>query len=206
LAKVKASTTSLGCGFFPRGRVGLVDSSMAAKTTNGATVGMEPGKVFPPLDPNTFAPQLFWLALAFGLLYVLMKRLALPKVEAAINERRQLVEHDLKTAERLKAETQLALSRCELALTEARETAAAMVKDLRDKIAAEVDTERTRHEALISRKLAEAEQRIAQSKAMAVAGVNEIAADIAGAIVARLIATDVSKDELQRVLMPSAAE
>jgi len=71
---------------------------------------------------------------------------------------------------------------------------------------AEVETERARHEALVSRKLAEAEQRIAQSKTMAVAGVNEIAADIAGAIVARLIATDVSKDELQRVLMPSAAE
>jgi F-type H+-transporting ATPase subunit b len=151
---------------------------------------MEPGKVFPPLDSNTFAPQLFWLALTFGLLYVLMKRIALPKVEAAIKERRQSIERDLKAAKKLKAETQLALSRYELALSEARERASAIVKDLRDKIAAEVETERARHEALLSQNLAEAEQRIAQSKATAIAGVNEIAADIAEAIVTRLVATE----------------
>ena len=159
---------------------------MAAETTTGATVGMEPGKVFPPLDPNAFAPQLFWLALMFGLLYVLMKQLALPKIELVIKERHQSIEGDLKAAEKLKAETQLALSRYELALSEARERAREIVKDLREKVAAEVETERAKHEALMSEKFAEAEQRIAQSKVTAIAGVNEIAPLIAGAIVTRL--------------------
>jgi F-type H+-transporting ATPase subunit b len=181
---------------------------MAAKVTTGTTVpeGVGPGKVFPPLDPGTFASQLFWLALSFGLLYVVLKRFALPKVGAAIEERRRHIERDLETAEKIKAQTQLALSRYELALTEARAKASAIAKDLRDKLAAEAEAERAKHDALISRKLAEAEQRIAQSKARAVASVHEIAADTAGAIVARLIGTEVSKDELQRVLMQRAAE
>jgi F-type H+-transporting ATPase subunit b len=197
----------LGAFFFLAVRR-LVGSSMAAKVTTGTTVpeGMGPGKVFPPLDPETFASQLFWLALTFGLLYLLLKRFALPKVGAVIEERRRHIERDLKTAEKLKLETQLALSRYELALTEARTKASAIAKDLRDELAAEAEAARARHDALISQKLAEAEQRIAQSKARAVASVHEIAADTAGAIVARLIGTEVSKGDLQRALKQRAAE
>src|SRR6185295_9776431 len=132
----RASTSwSCGSAFFSSSSGRTCGFRMAANTTTGATVAMEAGKVFPPLDATTFAPQLFWLALTFCLLYVLMKRLALPKVEAAIKERRQSIEGDLKTAEKLKAETQLALSRYELALSEARERASAIAKDLRDKMA-----------------------------------------------------------------------
>jgi F-type H+-transporting ATPase subunit b len=183
-------------------------ADMAAKVATGTTVpeGVGPGKVFPPLDPGTFAPQLFWLALTFGLLYVLLKRHALPRVSEAIEARRQHIESELKTAEKLKAETQLALSRYELAVTEARAKANAMTKDLRDKLTAEAEAERARHDALISQKLAEAEQRIAQSKARAIASVREIAADTAAAIVVRLIGTEASSEEVQQALMQSAAE
>jgi F-type H+-transporting ATPase subunit b len=181
---------------------------MAAKVTTGTTApeGVGPKKVFPPLDRETFAPQLIWLALTFGLLYILLKRFALPKVAAAIEERRQHIERDLKTAEKIKAETQFALSRYELALTEARAEASAIAKDLREKLAAEAEAEGAKHDALIAQKLAEAEQRIAQSKARAIASVHEIAPDIVGAIVTRLIGIEVGKDELQRMLMQRAAE
>lgn len=46
-----------------------------------------PAKVFPPLDADTFAPQLVWLALSFGLLYLLLKRIVLPRVSEVIEER-----------------------------------------------------------------------------------------------------------------------
>jgi F-type H+-transporting ATPase subunit b len=181
---------------------------MAAEVKTGTSVpeGVGPGKVFPPLDPGTFAPQLFWLAITFGLLYVLLKRFALPRVAAAIDERRRHIELDLETAEKLKVQTQLALSRYELVLTEARAKANAIAKDLRDRLAAEIEAERATHDALITQKLGEAEHRIAQSKARALASIDGIAADTAGAIVTRLIGTEVSKDELQRVLLQRAAE
>ena len=181
---------------------------MADKVTAGTTVpeGVGPGKIFPPLDPSTFVPQLFWLALTFGLLYVLLKRFALPRVSEVIEERREHIERDLDKAEKLKAETQLALSLYELALAEARTKASAIAKEMRDELVAEIDSERARVDAQISQKLAEAEARIAQSKARAMASVGEIAADTAGAIVARLIGKKVTKDEVQRALMQRAAE
>ena len=181
---------------------------MTAKVATGTVVpeGVSPGKVFPPLDPATFAPQLFWLALTFGLLYLLIRRLALPRVSEAIEERRRHIEGDLKTAEKLKSETQLAISRYEQAVAEARAQANAMTKDLREKLTAEAEAERARQDVLIAQKLAEAERRIAESKAKAMASVREIAADTAAAVVTRLIGAEVSRDEVQQALVRRAAE
>jgi F-type H+-transporting ATPase subunit b len=163
-------------------------------------------KVFPPLDPGTFAPQLIWLALTFGLLYVVLKRVALPRVGEVIEERADRIKRDLAEAEKLKADTEAALANYEQALSEARAKANAIAKGMRDKLTAEVDKERAKVEAAIAAKLTEAEGRIADTKERALASVGDIATEVAGAIVARLIGREVSKDEVQRALVQRAAE
>jgi F-type H+-transporting ATPase subunit b len=181
---------------------------VTGKVTAGTAVpeGVGPGKVFPPLDPTGVVPQLFWLALSFGLLYLLLKRFALPRVGEVIEERRERIERDLAKAEGLKAETELALATYERALGEARAKAGAIAKDVHAKLTAEVDAERAKLEAEISAQVAAAEARIAQSRAKAMTGVGEIAGDTAGAIVAKLIGREVSQDEVKRALMQQAAE
>jgi F-type H+-transporting ATPase subunit b len=180
---------------------------MAQKVTAGtaAPEGAH-AKVFPPLNPDTFAPQLIWLALTFGLLYVLLKRFVLPRIGEVIEERRERIERDLAQAERLKVETAQALEAYEQALGEARGKANGIAKSMRDKLTAEVDKERAKVDAEIARKVAEAEARIVQAKAKAMANVSDIAADSAGAIVAKLLGKEVSRDEVQRALMQRAAE
>jgi len=181
---------------------------MADKVTAGTTQheGVGPGKIFPPLDSSTFVPQLVWLALTFGLLYLLLRRLVLPRVGEVIEERRERIERDLQKAESLKVETEQALASYEQALAEARTRANALAKDMHAKLAAEVDKERAKLDVQIAQKLADAEARIANSKAKALAGVGEIAGDTAGAIVAKLLGREVSRDEVQRALMRRAAE
>jgi F-type H+-transporting ATPase subunit b len=163
-------------------------------------------KVFPPLDPDTFAPQLVWLAISFGLLYVLASRVVLPLVGKVIKERSDQITGDLAQAERLKAETEQALMSYEQALAKARTEANAIAKAIHDKVAVEIDGERARGEAEIAAKLADAERRIGEAKAKALANVDDIVSDVAGAIVTRLIGTEVSKEEVQKALTRQAAE
>jgi F-type H+-transporting ATPase subunit b len=163
-------------------------------------------KAFPPLDPGTFAPQLVWLALTLGLLYLLLKRVALPRIGKVIEERADRIKRDLEQAEKLKADTETALADYEQALAEARAKAIAMAKGMRDKLTADVDKERAKVEAAIAAKLAEAERRIADTKTKALASVGDIAGEVAGAIVARLIGKEASKDEVQKALVQRAAE
>jgi F-type H+-transporting ATPase subunit b len=183
---------------------------MAQKSTTATTTtpaeGVGPGKVFPPLDHTTFMPQLVWLAISFGLLYLLLSRVALPRVGEVIEERADRIRRDLDQAEKLKAETEGALAAYEQALTEARSKAGGIIKTMRDGLTAEVDKERARVEAEIARKVADAEARIEQTKQRALASVNDIATETAGAIVKKLIGADVSQDELQKALVRRAAE
>ncbi len=54
--------------------------------------GAHEGSAFPPFDTSNFAPQLIWLALVFTLLYVLMSRVALPRVGKILTTRRTTID------------------------------------------------------------------------------------------------------------------
>lgn len=175
-------------------------------TSTAAPDGAANQRIFSPLDASTFVPQLVWLAMTFGLLYVLLKRFALPRVGEVIEERRERIQRDFEKAEKLKAETEHALATYEQALAEARTRAHALARETREGLTAEVEKERAAVETQIAAKLADAEARIAQSKAKAMGSVGEIAAETAGAVVAKLLGKEVSNDEVKRALVQRAAE
>lgn len=185
---------------------------MAAETETtlheGTEVPHDAGhaKVFPPLDPTTFMPQLFWLAVTFVALYVILSRFALPKIGEVIEERADRIKRDLEAAERLKGETEKALQAYEKALGDARANASTLARQTREKLAAETEAERSKVEGALAQKLADAEKAIAATKAKALASVNEIAAETAGEVVTRLTGKNVSPDEVRRALQAAAGE
>jgi len=179
---------------------------MANTAATGTSADAPHPKVFPPLDTGTFAAQLVWLALTFALLYVIMKRAVLPRVGEVIEERSDRIKRDLAQAEKLKADTEKALANYEQALSDARAKAGVIVKTMREELADEVSKERSKVEAQIGAKLGEAERRIAETKSRALASVGDIASEVAGTIVSRLIGTEPTKDEVKRALVQRAAE
>ena len=54
----------------------------------------EHGGGFPPFNKDTFASQLIWITLAFVALYLLMSRVALPRIGSIIEDRRQRIASD----------------------------------------------------------------------------------------------------------------
>ena len=162
---------------------------MATTTTGtGAPGGHGPGP-FPPFQKDTFASQLFWLALLFVLLYVLMSKVALPRVGSILQARRDRIAGDLVEAQRFKDESEAAMAAYEKALADARSRAQMIATEIRDKLAAEAETKRKMLEAELNAKLAEAERTIAATKLSAMANVRSVAAEAAAAIVERLIGT-----------------
>ncbi len=160
----------------------------------------------PQLNVHDFAPQLIWLLLTFGLLYLILSRVALPRIGEVIEERRDRIQRDLDAAERLKSETDQALKAYEQALADARNRASGIAKDAREKLSSETGTERAAVEAKMSAKIAEAEARIAEMKTKALTSVNDIAVGTAGAIVGKLLGQDVSEADVKKALGAGAAE
>ncbi|MEZ5923758.1 MAG: F0F1 ATP synthase subunit B [Hyphomicrobiaceae bacterium] len=153
-------------------------------------------KAFPPLDPTHFSSQLIWFAIAFGALYLIMSRVALPKIGAVIDERKARIRRDLDEAERMKGETEKALKAYEQAVAEARGNASQIAQATRDKLKTEVDGERQRVEKEIADRLAKAEAQIKSATASAMAKVGDIASDTAESIVGELVGLKVGRDEV----------
>lgn len=158
----------------------------------------------PQLHAPDFAPQLFWLAATFLLLYWILAKIALPRIGEVIEERRDRIQRDLAAAERLKGETEKALAAYEKALGDARTSASAIARQTRERLAAETDRERKAVEDELARKLADAEAAIGATKAKALASVKDIAGETVVAIVSTLTNTAVTKDEVDRALAASA--
>ncbi|MGQ0484441.1 MAG: F0F1 ATP synthase subunit B family protein [Hyphomicrobiales bacterium] len=150
-------------------------------------------QVLPQLDPAAWPTQLFWLAVTFIALYIVVSRVAIPRTGGAIAKRKATVEGDLAQAQKFKADTDKAIQAYEATLAEARVKAHAIAQANRDKLAAETDAERAKLDRALGGRIAEAEKKIAAAKTKALAEVREIAADIAARIVAELIGAKVTK-------------
>ena len=158
---------------------------MAAK--NGHTEVPGGGHKFPPLQIETYASQLVWLALSFVALYLLMSRVALPRIGSIIEDRRQRIASDFAEAERLKAESDAASVAYEKSLADARGRAQALANEARQSETKAAEGARKALDAKLNAQIGEAEKTIAARRSAAMTNVQSIAIDAAAAIVERLI-------------------
>jgi len=159
---------------------------MANETTHTEVPAGGHAESFPPFDKQTFPSQLLWLTVAFVALYVLMARIALPRIQSILADRRQHISGNLAEASRLKGESESAIASYEAALADARGSAQALVNGSRERQNAEAEARRKDHDTELNSRIAEAERKIAQTKAAAMVSVRGIATEAASAIIERL--------------------
>ncbi len=164
----------------------MAESHGDAKGTTAHTEANAEKHEFPPFQKDTFASQLVSLLIAFVALYLIVSRIALPRVGEVIDARANTIEGDLADAQKLKDQSDAALKSYESELAAARSRAQAIGSETREKLNAASETERKALEEKLSLKLAEAEKTIASTREAAMSNVRGIAADAATAIVQRL--------------------
>jgi F-type H+-transporting ATPase subunit b len=142
---------------------------------------------FPPFQKDTFASQLIWLVLIFAVLYLLMARVALPRVGQIFAARQERTEGDLAEARRLKEDSDAAIAAYEKALADARGRAQALAAETHARYAAEADAARKALDSALNARIVEAERVIGAKRIEAMGNVKDIAVDAAAAIVERLI-------------------
>ncbi|HLW92142.1 MAG TPA: F0F1 ATP synthase subunit B [Roseiarcus sp.] len=169
---------------------------MAEQQATQSEVGQQPGgrENFPPFAVDTFPSQLLWLAISFGALYIVMARVALPKLGALIDARKKRIAQDLDDATAMQQKADAAAAAHEKMIAEARGKAQALAQAARDKLAAEAEAKRKALEAELAAKLAVAEKQIAATRARAMSNVEAIAREAAGAIFERLLGRPASAE------------
>ena len=137
-----------------RGPVYGAFAGLAALVASGTVLAKEGSGGMPQLDYHDFAPQLVWLAIAFVALYFVMSRLAVPAIADTLAKRQARIQGDLDAAEKANEDTRALVADYEKRLADAREDArrltrergeadsaeaAALFKDLHDRLAKQID-------------------------------------------------------------------
>lgn len=154
---------------------------MATETTGAAaTPGM------PQLDFSTFGNQIFWLLVALVVIYMILSRIALPRIGAVLAERQGTITNDISAAESLRAKAVEAEAAYNKALADARVEANRIITETKADIQADLDKAIAKADAEIAAKTAEGEKAIAEIRASAMENVTEVAKDTAKEIVAAM--------------------
>src|SRR5690606_21513694 len=150
----------------------------------------------PQFDPQYFASQIFWLAVMFTLLYMLLTRLAIPRIAGVLEERAGRISEDLERAEATRKEAEAVIEAYEAALAKARGEAATVLARTSQELAEESARRQAEFGAELAARIEAAEARIAAARDAAKAELRDSAADVARDIVAKLGAGRIDDDAL----------
>jgi F-type H+-transporting ATPase subunit b len=161
---------------------------MATEATEGAHGAAEATAAvgMPQLDFSTFPNQIFWLVVTLVVIYLILSRVALPRIASVLTDRQGTIANDIAAAEELKLKAQEAEKAYEQALADARAEASRIAAETRAEIAAQLDEAKAKADAEIAARVAESQKRIEEIRAGAADAVAEVARDTASELVALL--------------------
>ena len=175
---------------------GAAPAGEVTHTETGVASEGEHGGVFPPFDSSTYASQVLWLAITFGLFFLFLKKVILPRVGNILSTRESRITSDLNAAEKMKAEADAAVAAYEQELAAARAKSAEIANKASNEAKADAATKRKAAEAALDKKLAEAEGKISAIKAAGMKEVGKIAEDTVAAIVKQLTGVSATAAEI----------
>jgi F-type H+-transporting ATPase subunit b len=165
-----------------------------------------PGETsFPPFDPANFTPMLIWLSLSFGLFYLLMSKIALPRVESILHARARKITKDIGEANAFRARSEEAAAAHDKTIADAKARALALGQETHARLTAETETNRLALEAELNARLAASETQILEMKGKAMGNVEAIAGEAAAAIVQHITGQPADPTAIARAIATSKA-
>ena len=155
----------------------------------------------PQLDPTWFASQIFWLAVCFTLLYVVLARVVLPPLSGTIARRGQTIDDDLSAAENAKSLAERARQDYDHTLAQSREMAHALINEVLAENKKHAEQTMAALDKEIAAKLKEAAVRIAAKKHDLLSSLTPAAAEFAAMIAEKVTQKPVSADQASSTVM-----
>lgn len=156
---------------------------------------------FPQLNPASYPSQLFWLFVAFVVLYVLMSKLALPRVSAVLEARQGRKTGNLDKAGQMNEEAEKIKAAYEKSLAQAQQSAAEALSSAEKDISEKMAGAQSRFAENARKRLVTAEQNIAKAKTEALHSLMDISAEIAADMVQKIADVQVSKADAKQAVI-----
>ena len=150
----------------------------------------------PQLNPEFWISQIFWLTLTFGILYIVLSKLILPKISANLELRRSQIQENIEAADRQREESEIKLKEYEEIILKNKLNAKKIFKETREKALKDINLKKDSLDRQINEEIRKAEAEINALKKNAPEKINKIAIEASSEILKNLIGTEINNSSI----------
>ena len=154
----------------------------------------------PQLNPEFWVSQIFWLTLTFGILYVVLSKLILPKISANLEIRKSQIQENIGAAENQRENSETKLKEYDEIISRTKLEAKNIFKDAREKVLKSINSKRETLDKQIDEEIKKVEKEIEVLKKSAPLKINKIAIDTSSELVKKLIGAEVNNSSISAIV------
>ena len=165
------------------------------------------GKVFtaesggmPQLNPEFWVSQIFWLTITFGILYLVLSKIILPKISANLESRKLEISDNIEAADKQREESEKKLKEFDNIILKSKNEAKNIFIQTREKVLKDISVKRDLLEEKINQEIKKAEEEINQLRKDSPAKINKIAIDTSAELIKKLIGTEVNNSSISAIV------
>ena len=154
----------------------------------------------PQLNPEFWISQIFWLTLTFGILYVVLSKLILPKISANLELRKSQIQENIEAAEKQRESSELKLKEYDEIIQKSKLEAKNIFKEAREKVLKDINSKKEILDKQIDEEISNAEKEIETLKKGAAEKINKIAIETSSDLVKKLIGAEVNNSSISAIV------
>ena len=154
----------------------------------------------PQLNPEFWISQIFWLTISFGILYILLSKLILPKISANLELRKSQIQENIEAAEKQRKNSEIKLKEYDEIILKSKLKAKNIFKDAREKVIKDINVKKEILDKQIDEEIKAAEQEIELLKRSSPKKINQIAIETSSELLKVLIGTEVNNSSISAIV------
>ena len=154
----------------------------------------------PQLNPEFWISQIFWLTLTFGILYLVLSKLILPKISANLETRKSQILENIEAAEKQREDSEMKLKEYEEIISKSKLEAKTIFNQAREKALKDINAKKEVLEGQIDEEISKAEEEIKTLRNGAPDKINKIAIETSSELIQKLIGAEVNNSSISAIV------
>jgi len=154
----------------------------------------------PQLNPEFWVSQIFWLILTFGILYIVLSKLILPKISNNLESRKSQILENIEAAEKQREDSETKLQEYDKIISKSKLEAKNIFNQAREKALKDINNKREILDKQIDDEIYKAEQEILAFRKSAPEKINKIAIETSSELIQKFIGTNVNSSSISAIV------
>ena len=154
----------------------------------------------PQLNPEFWVSQIFWLVITFGILYVILSKLILPKISANLESRKSQISDNIEAADRQREESEKKLNEYDVIISKGKTEAKNIFNQAREKALKDINVKQDILDKQIEEEIKKVEDEINLLRKDAPVKINKIAIDTSAELIQKLIGAEINNSSISAIV------